>query len=215
MKKHFMQFVFLIIHGIFIISCASNKIASEDGSLTKNWDTVNRLLETYCGNPFDDVMADFGNNYVEKENLVDFYSPSNESSITFAVKNETVKGYSYKGSYQDIMKFLEKNQRINTVELQNAVNSWLGFSPELLEDTFDTLVLDSTDKVISVGPSESACIEFTIGIWEPLNSDPTNKQEPKPYIKKAELKGSYTALKDYVVRVPDDSVQIKKIDYKN
>lgn len=221
---------FLIFLQVCFTSCVSIPVlSSSEDVLIKNWDTVNMLLESYCGNSLDGVLTDFGEDYVAGENLFIFHSPTEESSITFFVKKEKVKGYAYDGSYPDLLKFLAKSPRFNNSEIKAAANAWLGFSSDLLLETFGSLILKSNDKLIVAGPSESVCIEFTIATYSPMENSsttsdssensPTNistsSTKTQRYIKKVKIQGTYEELKDYLVKVPDESMPVKKIKQKN
>lgn len=215
MNKHAVIFYVLIaMLQLYFTSCLSNRFASAPDALLKNWDTVNMVLESYCGNSFDVLTADFGSDYLEGEEFCVFHTDSQESSITFFVKKGKVKGYSYEGSYADILTFLDKKSKYKNPDIQIASNAWIGFSPDLLKETFDSFVVSSTDKVIIVGPSESVCVEFTVATYSASGANATSTEE-KRYVKKAKVKGTYAELKDYIVKVPDGSVQVKKIKQKN
>lgn len=209
-RRFFLFYTFVILLQFSLVSCLSNKIASDSDIQLKNYDTVNVVLESYCGKTFDDVVSDFGTDYLEGEEVCVFHSKSQESQITFSVKKGKVVGYSYDGSYADILTFFDNIPKYKDSEIQIASNAWLGFSPELLNDTFGSMVLKNTDKLIVVGPSEDVCIEFLV-----VSYTSTNSSETKRYIKKANVKGTYKELKDYIVKVPAESVPVKKIKQKN
>lgn len=215
-KTSIFQILFLIVFSINITSCISTSFFKNDGTLEKNWDTVNRTLDFYKKKSIDEIMADFGDNYEPSENTYRFFSPTEESSVTFVVKKDKVKSYSYDGLYSDILLYLENLPSMKESELQTAANMWLGFSPDLLKNTFGTLICKSTDKIIYAGASESVCVEFSIKLYsQPDGTTSASTSEKKYYISKAIVKGSYDELKDYLVPVPKDSVQVKKIKQKN
>lgn len=202
---------------LFFQACSSaNKYASEDGELLKNWDTVNRKLEFYSGKAVAEVLNDFGKKYEVEKDEYTFYSPlkilDKRTCIVFIVKRNKVKDFYYKGSYTDIYDWLESISRLKDCEIKNMAEAWLGYSPDLLRETFSSLICKCSDKSICAGPSESVCIEFVPASYSMSASKDKNS---KAYIKKVNVKGSWEKLKDYVVSVPEGSKPVKTIKQKN
>ena len=224
----FKLFVFIpltLMSFSFLQSCASNsKFSSGDGDLLKNWDTVNKKLNYYIKKSADEVFADFGNEYELFENDHTFTASIEDdiASITFVIKKEKVSDYYYSGSYKHICMWLDTIPKLKNSEIQTAAECWLGYSPDLLKESFDSLVYSSTDKLIRVGPSENNCIEYTVAAYTqaaPTNSTGTKVTVSSPgaklYIKKVEVNGTYAVLKDYLVPLPKDSIPVKKVKQKN
>ena len=203
----------LLLPAAFLfISCGSSELAVSavpESNTLKNWDMVARTLDKYNGKSFDYVSGVFGENYIQEGDNFVFYSPTEESWVIFLIKNDKVRKNSYGGSYADIQTYLDSVEEFKNSELEIAANAWLGFSSDLLKETFGNLVLKTSDKSIFVGPSESTFIEFDIASYSPSSS------AGKPYIKKTCVKGSYEELKDYLIKVPAGSIPVRKIKQKN
>lgn len=186
---------------VFLLFVLNFAFAKEEG-LIRNWNTIDMALEYYNDKSIDEVIADFGKNYVEGKEEYSFFSPSEESSITFSVKKGKIKKFSYQGSYSDIISFLNSNPKLKIWEIKSAASNWIGVSPETIKEAFGKSVLQSSEKSILVGPSQSAFVEFKI-------SSLYNDTSPQ-YVKSVEVKGSYDELKDYIVTVPKDTVFVEK-----
>lgn len=198
---------------LFLIFCVSEgsfaKSSKKEEVLLKNWDTVNKTLDQYVKKSVNIVYADFGDDYTQTEEGILFYTPSGDSSIKFSVKKDKITDFSYDGIYSDLTKYLEGISSFKNAELQMACEAWLGFSPDLLRETFGSLVLDVSDKNIRVGHTTSAFIDFNIATVE--SGQPGTSSGPaKRYIKKVFINGSYDDLKNCILKVPTDSIQIKK-----
>lgn len=203
MKKS-IQVLFLI--ALFMIMPCS--VFSQDDGYFRNWDTIEKALDYYKKNSFDEVIADFGDNYTSIDDSCIYYSPSGESSITFSVKKNKVKEVSYKGSYADLLYYLETIPKLKISEIVMAAECWIGFSADLLKETYGDLICSSTDKFIRVGPSEESFVEFTISIPASGQSGVSSSGGVKK-VRKVKISGTYDELKDYVLCVPKDSVSVK------
>lgn len=183
-------------------------VFSQDDGYFRNWDTIEKALDYYKKNSFDEVVADFGDNYTSIDDSCIYYSPSGESSITFSVKKNKVKEVSYKGSYADLLSYLETIPKLKVSEIVTAAECWIGFSADLLKETYGDLICSSTDKFIRVGPSEESFLEFTISTSASGQSGVPSSGGVKK-IGKVKVSGTYDELKDYVLCVPKDSISVK------
>lgn len=203
MKKS-IQVLFLIV--LFLVAPFS--VFSQDDGYFRNWDTVEKALDYYKKNLFDEVVADFGDNYTSIDDSCIYYSPSGESSIIFSVKKNKVKGVAYKGSYADILSYLDTIPKLKVSEIVMAAECWIGFPVDLLKETYGDLICSSTEKFIRVGPSDKSFIEFTTSIPASGQSGVPSSSGVKK-IRKVKISGTYDELKDYVLCVPEDSVSVK------
>ncbi|HAZ97165.1 hypothetical protein [uncultured Treponema sp.] len=204
MRKFISIYLFLIAS--FMISPCN--VFSQDNGYFRNWDTVEKALDYYKKNSFDEVVADFGDNYTSIDDSCIYYSPSGESSIIFSVKKNKVKGVAYKGSYADILSYLDTIPKLKVSEIVMAAECWIGFPVDLLKETYGDLIYSSTEKFIRVGPSDESFIEFTTSIPASGQSGVPSSSGVKK-IRKVKISGTYDELKDYVLCVPKDSVSIK------
>lgn len=204
MKKFISIYLFLIV--LFLVAPFS--VFSQDDGYFRNWDTVEKALDYYKKNSFDEVVTDFGDNYTSVDDSCIYYSPSGESSITFSVKKNKVKGVAYKGSYADILSYLDTIPKLKVSEIVMAAECWIGFPVDLLKETYGDLIYSSTEKFIRVGPSDESFIEFTTSIPASGQSGVPSSSGVKK-IRKVKISGTYDELKDYVLCVPKDSVSIK------
>lgn len=195
----FLSFLFLIV------PCS---VFSQNDGYFRNWDTIEKALDYYKKNSFDNVVADFGDNYTSIDDSCIYYSPSGESSITFFVKKNKVKEVSYKGSYADILSYLDTIPKLKVSEIVTAAECWIGFSADLLKETYGDLICSSTDKFIRAGPSDESFVEFTISIPASGQSGVSSSGGVKK-VRKVKISGTYDELKDYVLCVPKDSVSVK------
>ena len=193
---------------IFLFLIVPCNVFSQDNGYFRNWDTVEKALDYYKKNSFDNVVADFGNNYTSIDDSCIYYSPSGESSITFFVKKNKVKEFSYKGLYADILSYLDTIPKLKVSEIVTAAECWIGFSADLLKETYGDLICSSTDKFIRVGPSDESFVEFTISIPASGQSGVSSSGGVKK-VRKVKVLGTYDELKDYVLCVPKDSVSVK------
>ena len=197
-----------ILFLIFLFLIVPCSVFSQDDGYFRNWDTIEKALDYYKKNSFDNVVADFGDNYTSIDDSCIYYSPSGESSITFFVKKNKVKEVSYKGSYADILSYLDTIPKLKVSEIVTAAECWIGFSADLLKETYGDLIYSSTDKFIRAGPSDESFVEFTISI--PASGQPgVSSSGGVKKVRKVKISGTYDELKDYVLCVPKDSVSVK------
>ena len=119
-----------------------------------------------------------------------------------------MKEVSYKGSYADLLSYLETIPKLKVSEIVTAAECWIGFSADLLKETYGDLICSSTDKFIRVGPSEESFLEFTISTSASGQSGVPSSGGVKK-IGKVKVSGTYDELKDYVLCVPKDSISVK------
>lgn len=197
--------VLFLIFLFLILPC---NVFSQDDGYFRNWDTVEKALDYYKKNSFDDVVADFGDNYTSIDDSCIYYSPSGESSITFSVKKNKVKDVSCKGSYADILSYLDTIPKLKVSEIVTAAECWIGLLADLLKETYGDLICSSTDKFIRAGPSDESFVEFTISAPASGQSGIPSSSGVKK-VRKVKVSGTYDELKDYVLCVPKDSISVK------